>query len=117
MSEVRKISYAIQISREQALEYGLVEPTSSELEQIREYNRKWIAWQDRQDERHRLAASALRSAGELERRLMDLHCVNERGECAGCDFSGYDGEPPEWPCRTVALLAEYHRLQIEEPMP
>lgn len=116
MSEIQKISYAIHISRERALEYGLVEPTSSELEQIREYNAKWNAWQDRQDERHRLAAEALRSAGELERRLMDLHSANERGECEGCDYSGIEGEPPDWPCRTFALLAEHHGLQIKEPL-
>lgn len=117
MTEAQKISYPVQISRGQAIEYGLVEPTSDELAWIREYNAKWNAWQDRQDERHQLAAEALRSAGELEQRLVDLHSPNDYGECGGCDFGGYEGEPPTWPCRTVALLAEHRGLQLEEPMP
>lgn len=26
-------------------------------------------------------------------------------ECRGCEYSGYEGEPPSWPCTTWAVLA------------
>jgi hypothetical protein len=39
--------------------------------------------------------------------IMQLHCRNETtfgGTCEGCDYGGYEGESPEWPCRTVRLV-------------
>jgi hypothetical protein len=24
--------------------------------------------------------------------------------CEGCDFGGYEGDPPDWPCRTAEIL-------------
>lgn len=32
--------------------------------------------------------------------------------CFGCDFDGYDGEHPEWPCRTIEAIAG--ELQLED---
>ena len=29
--------------------------------------------------------------------------------CGGCDYGGWDGEPPLWPCRTVKILKAYAR--------
>lgn len=26
--------------------------------------------------------------------------------CTGCDYSGWESEPPEWPCRTVRLILD-----------
>lgn len=111
-----KIGYAVPISREVAVAYGLVEPTEEENAAMRARHFHYAAWRQRRDERHQRVTAALREAGDLERRLMELHSANDRGECQGCDFSGGEGEPPEWPCRTVALLAEHHGLQIEEPI-
>jgi hypothetical protein len=28
------------------------------------------------------------------------------GICEGCDATGYDWEPPEWPCRTMEAMAK-----------
>src|SRR5690348_374467 len=36
--------------------------------------------------------------------IMQLHSRDSMGNCVGCDFTGYEGEPPEWPCRTVRLV-------------
>lgn len=27
--------------------------------------------------------------------------------CAGDEYSGYDGEPPDWPCETVGIVAQH----------
>lgn len=35
-------------------------------------------------------------------------------ECAGCDYEGYEGEPPEWPCRTYQLIAERYGRRFTE---
>lgn len=34
--------------------------------------------------------------------------------CAGCDFDGYDGEPPAWPCRTAEAVAEALGVELRE---
>lgn len=41
-----------------------------------------------------------------------LHLHRPDGvSCTGDDFGGYDGEDPEWPCRTVQVIAR--RLGVE----
>jgi len=46
----------------------------------------------------------------LTKDLLALHSRNKRNECDGCDFQGWEAEPPEWPCRTVKLIIgkEFH---------
>jgi hypothetical protein len=34
--------------------------------------------------------------------------------CFGCDFDGYDGEHPEWPCRTIEAIARELGINAEE---
>jgi hypothetical protein len=57
---------------------------------------------------HRLA----QLADPLTRTILDLHSVDKYGECGGCDFGGYEAEPPEWPCRTVTAVAEHHGIEL-----
>ena len=28
-------------------------------------------------------------------------------ECGGCEFDGYEAEPPDWPCQTVGVVAQF----------
>lgn len=35
--------------------------------------------------------------------IMQLHSEGPYG-CEGCDYGGWEGEAPEWPCRTVNLI-------------
>jgi hypothetical protein len=35
-------------------------------------------------------------------------------ECRGCEFSGYDGEPPVWPCETTELIADRSGVDLKE---
>lgn len=46
-------------------------------------------------------------ASEIIDQLRDLHKLAEVGlelYCSGCDFGGYEGEEPSWPCRTAELV-------------
>lgn len=41
--------------------------------------------------------------------VLDLHGPADGSlwpECHGCEFGGYDAEPPEWPCQTWTLIAD-----------
>lgn len=67
---------------------------------------RWRAeTQDRhahEDARH----AELLAAGGVVAALAALHAPDNRRDCEGCDFGGYDAEAPEWPCRTWQLLDE-----------
>lgn len=56
--------------------------------------------------RHRENESAFWTAQEkkhADNPIMQLH--HRRFEaCQGCDYGGYEAEPPDWPCRTVRLV-------------
>lgn len=62
------------------------------------------------DEHADRLAEAYRAEDRLTYRLLQLHAPERNFEtfftCCGCDFSGFDGEAPEWPCRTYSLLME-----------
>ena len=113
----KRNSIAFRISREMAIDYGMVEPTPAESaerdEQLRRFREKQAA------ERKKWTGEtipALRMTDQLTRRILDLHAPDlEAGwtpQCPGCDFGGYDGEPPEWPCRTIVALAEHHGIAL-----
>ncbi|MFJ1765050.1 hypothetical protein ACIOD2_32315 [Amycolatopsis sp. NPDC088138] len=55
-----------------------------------------------EDARH----AELLAAGGLAQAVAELHSPDDRRECGGCDFDGYEAERPEWPCRTWTLLDE-----------
>lgn len=38
--------------------------------------------------------------------IVELHSVDKYDECTGCDFGGWEGDKPSWPCRTIDLIAE-----------
>lgn len=49
-----------------------------------------------------------------------LHCPEEKGKgwwfnrCEGCDWEGYEGEPPSWPCRTVRLISKLYNVEVPD---
>ena len=51
------------------------------------------------------AAALNKVADPVARTVLDLHRCVEYGECDGCDFAGYEGDRPQWPCRTVIAVA------------
>ena len=40
------------------------------------------------------------------RPIIALHTPDKWGECQGCDYGGYEGEKPDWPCSTIDLILE-----------
>lgn len=104
---VQKFSHVAPVSREEALLYGLVEPTLAE--QIKR-------------EQDRIDMAALRAAATaawpglvadldavtdpVARAVLDLHHAGDEVECTGCEFDGWEAESPDWPCRTVITVAE-----------
>lgn len=47
-----------------------------------------------------------RAVAELHApKVFDASMISEGWTgCRGCDYSGWEGEPPPWPCRTIKLL-------------
>jgi hypothetical protein len=104
-------SVTFAISRTMALDFGLVEPTpeeaaqrAAEVERHRaESAARWPAWET--------ALAALAALDNpIVRAVLDHHRPSDDKwlpTCdGGCDYAGFEGEPPEWPCSTVELIAE-----------
>lgn len=49
------------------------------------------------------------------RAVLDLH-HDDDGVCRGCDWDGFETEPPQWPCSTVRAVAEVHGINVPEPL-
>lgn len=110
MRPVFKVTEAMPISEE--LLDQLTRPFSEEeTAAAKASHQKAMAKLERALEEHADRLSAASEAGDqLTYRLLQLHAPERTFEtfytCRGCDFSGYDAEAPEWPCRTYSLLME-----------
>ena len=121
---LKKNTIAMSVSREMALDYGLVEPTPEEKAEREESARKWR--QKRAEARPGTVAYLAALDGITDRPsriVLDLHSrgAGHYPECTGCDYEGYESEPPSWPCRTVDAIADHYGiptpalLVFEEP--
>lgn len=45
--------------------------------------------------------------------LARLHRPDRDWECKGCDFGGYDAEPPDWPCPTAVLVLKHLGYDVQ----
>ena len=66
---------------------------------------------ERERQRLREAHEVLLKSDDLTaRKVAELHSPDEFDgrfrQCQGCDYDGYDGERPAWPCRTWDLIAD-----------
>lgn len=110
--QVHKHAAFIPISREVALEYGLVEPTEEERREQEERDARW----DEEAHMRRIATTnwlngltRLKTINQLARALLDLHAWSQeygRNTCAECVRSDDDHE--DWPCRTVRLITAHY---------
>lgn len=111
---VRKFGARQSISREQAVDYGLLEPTADEL-RLREA--RHLEYERRKQVAAEAAAvftATLAAVSDpVARAVLDLHQADRFG-CLGDDYGGYEGESPEWPCRTVSTIC--HALGIPVPI-
>lgn len=116
MSEqITKIGAWLPISREMAVDHGLIEPTPEERQQARvrheEYERERQAVLARIDAaRPKLNALTDPTA----RAVLDLHSEDDDHTCEGCDWDGFEAERPPWPCSTIRVVAEVHDIYIPE---
>src|SRR6478752_1978539 len=67
-------------------------------EQQAQYD-KWVAERKDWEEKFQRAYELM----SVENPVLQLH-KKDGSYCEGCDYGGYEGEPPEWPCRTVLLI-------------
>ena len=118
--EPQRMSYTIQVSRELALDYGLIEPTPEERRQAAEDRRKWQAWQKRQNKRTADGLAALIAIKDpLAQRLLNLHnrARGHDGRYMSCNSCSIGDDEVDWPCITVLVIAEHHGIQMVEPGP
>jgi hypothetical protein len=102
---LKMISVCIPISREM-LE-GLRAPTEQKLAEYRAKAEARAAERRAEVASHEAMVAA---ASGLLLQVLTLHAPvqDTRGllSCHGCDYGGYDAEPPEWPCRTYVLARD-----------
>lgn len=105
---VTKIGYTIPVSAELLREYA---PPTAPTDEERESAREW-AIREHNDAVNRHAA-ALNRANGVARAVLELHAPTFDGNpdpspmCNGCDFTGYEADPPFWPCRTYELVEKW----------
>lgn len=113
---VRTNSFTMAISREQAIDYGMVQATPEE-----------IAARNERLARFHEEARALRAAWQpilralyedtrgLAKVVLDLHAPefpeHTRATCKGCPPDNEYGQP-DWPCDTVRAVAEWCRVDL-----
>lgn len=116
--EFQRNSIAINVSREMALDWGLVKPTpeekvrrDAELESFR--HRRMIA--------NMGLPAALAALDDITdqpvRQVLDLHARRAEGvswQCDGCDQGPYANDLPEWPCSTVELVAAHYGIRLPD---
>lgn len=84
---------------------GLPEPTEEQKER---YHQRCLK-----------AAETMTEYIGLDDRIAQLHTPHGWREgwlfaqCQGCDFGGFEGEMPDWPCRTALIVMEQHDLNTE----
>lgn len=103
--EVRKYGTVVPVSRDTAIDLGMVKPTAEE-------QAKRDGWAAEYERRKQAATeawpgfvAALDAATDpVARAVLDLH-KREGSGCGGENGDGY-GEPEDWPCLTVLAVAE-----------
>jgi hypothetical protein len=101
---IRKVGATVPVSREMLLSMGLAQAAAYPLT---------VAYADALDA---VTDEPARAVLRLHGRQGDFYPT-----CEGCDFAGYEGEAPGWPCRTVDAIADHYgitkpdRLAFEEP--
>jgi hypothetical protein len=112
--------YRIAVSRDMAIDYGMILPTPEEIE---ERNKAGMIFHYAQQSKRVRALAALRALQKqagVTSLMIDLHSVDTDADynttCKGCG-AGYGEDEPDWPCRTVQVLAKYHDIDLPDDLP
>lgn len=112
----KKFGHIVGISREMAIDFGLVEATEDEKRWRETQAAEWKAKEEAAQPALHDALARLDALDGIERAVLDLHSPGKREpwtRCEGCDL-GDDCGPPDWPCRTVCLIAEQHGISLRD---
>lgn len=111
MSEVRstlpvvKYGAFVPVSTEQLVYFGISKPTPEQQAKLDAAHAAYERRKQAATEALSVFVAALDAVTDpVARAVLDLH-KRDDGQCAGCDYSGYEGEPPGWPCRTIEAVA------------
>lgn len=119
--QVVKWGHWVTYSREQAIEFGIIEPTPEEKAEREERLARYRAEREAEIRTWRLdVLPSLAGVGDrVSRMVLDLHTARidySYATCEGCDAAGAD--MPDWPCQTVRLVAAHHGIALPDgPMP
>jgi hypothetical protein len=123
---IKRIGFTIPISQEMA------RAMLDGMDAARRAQERWEAMtpaeraeaeRERQAQVARMAAAvaglhreALAGLGGKLREVVELHGPEGSvyPSCRGCDFGGYEGEAPEWPCRTYTLVTGLTQQRVSE---
>jgi hypothetical protein len=109
---VRPFGFPLTISRELALDHGIVEPTPQEKAVMAANSEYWRTERAAREMRRAEWFSAVRDAAcPVAVAMLDLHVPDAYGDCKGCGFEELAGLA--WPCATVLAGAE--AVGIPEP--
>lgn len=106
---VRKIATEVTVSRSLL---GQLADEQSDADRARWHAERVEAWRLYDAARPALAAIT----DPLARAVLDLHHADtvEHPQCQGCEFDGYDAEPPAWPCATVRIVADRFGIRLPD---
>jgi hypothetical protein len=113
-----KTGFVVNISRDMAVDEGLVAPTAEEAAERNELSAKWRA--KRADARRaypntKAALDAL--SDPAVRAVLTLHAPDETGRSVVCSHCYYDtemGDKQDWPCETVEAIASASDIALPE---
>lgn len=116
--ELWKHSVTLRVSREMALDAGLVQPTDAERVDRAARAARYREWKARRDAQESAMLETLRGKDDpVTVAMLALHAPRQdsaSADCAGCEYQGYEAEPIEWPCATVYRLAQVHGIPTPE---
>lgn len=112
-------SLTFAVSREFALDHGLMEPTPEEAAERAERAARWQAEHDAEQAAAALVVLALDAITDpTSRAVLDLHqrdvYLDRDYRCDGCEAGGYEAESPAYPCATTKLIASLHGLAFPD---
>lgn len=102
---VEKWSTVVPVSRDFAIDHGLIQPTEAERRDRERWHAEYEARKQAATEAWPVFVAALAAVtNPVARVVLNIHW-NEDGYCRGCEFGGYEAEPPTWPCSTTTSVA------------
>lgn len=93
-------------------------PTEAERAESDRKNAEWRAMRAAAHARRVAVGEQLAGLPGVAGKIAAVHRPTWSGTgtvCDGCDFGGYEGEAPDWPCRTVTILAEDAGIALPPP--